>query len=322
MAALRGKKWSEGLERNAAVTDLATDGNSLYAASFAGVFRTPPAADTWQNVTGFPTNLYGVSALAASPDVVLAAAFGYGFGAQGALYRSTDSGESWAEQPLLTDPASAINAMTWTGSAFLAATNVYDGSGNALVYRSKDGIAWAPVAAWEPIPIHFLPGARVGVVFAGAGDALWISQDDGRTWTVLEQWAETDESISGLALFQDELYVALNQRSGGQGRLLRSALVGVQVAAEPAGALPSLALGPVSPNPVRASASAELSGPVGASVAVDVFDVTGRRVGSSTEVLEDASRVVSLPTGLAPGVYVVRAHTSGGTATRRFVVVD
>lgn len=84
---------------------------------------------------------------------------------------------------------------------------------------------------------------------------------------------------------------------------------------------PRLALA-LSSNPVRGLANIRLSGVRPGPLRVDLLDVTGRRVRNLHD--ENANVEVSLPlrtTGLAPGLYWLRASQAGVVATSRVVVL-
>ena len=86
----------------------------------------------------------------------------------------------------------------------------------------------------------------------------------------------------------------------------------------------TLALEAPYPNPFRTDATVALVLDRAATVAVEVFDVLGRRVAT----LHDGSLAAERHTftlhgdGFPPGVYVVRAHGDGISATRSIVHVD
>lgn len=86
-------------------------------------------------------------------------------------------------------------------------------------------------------------------------------------------------------------------------------------------------LGSPHPNPTRSTATLALELPFTATVRADVFDLVGRHIGMFVDgELEAAVYQLRVEgTGLAPGVYVVRALVSGGgevhTMARRFTLV-
>ncbi len=84
----------------------------------------------------------------------------------------------------------------------------------------------------------------------------------------------------------------------------------------------ALALGPVFPNPTTGVARVELALGEAADVALRVFDVTGREVARVFEGPVSGNRTVTLDTrGWAQGLYIVRAESAVGVATRRITVI-
>ncbi len=94
--------------------------------------------------------------------------------------------------------------------------------------------------------------------------------------------------------------------------------------AEPEGAPARLALDAPYPNPFRSEATVALVLDRAAAVAVEVFDVLGRRVATLHDGPLAAARHTFTLRGdaLPPGVYVVRAHGDGISATRSLVHID
>jgi hypothetical protein len=85
-----------------------------------------------------------------------------------------------------------------------------------------------------------------------------------------------------------------------------------------------LRLGAPRPQPARGTCTLDLTLPAGASVTVEVLDVTGRSVARplSGARLGAGPRRVSLDvSGLAPGAYVVRVRDGAAEAARRMIVV-
>lgn len=82
---------------------------------------------------------------------------------------------------------------------------------------------------------------------------------------------------------------------------------------------------PLFPNPASSAVAARiaLATPGAEEVTVTVYDAIGRRVETSFAgtTVAGAETVVELPTGLAPGVYVVRVAGTSFTATQRLTVL-
>jgi flagellar hook assembly protein FlgD len=84
----------------------------------------------------------------------------------------------------------------------------------------------------------------------------------------------------------------------------------------------------VFPNPIREEATIELSLREEASVSLDVFDLTGRRVGTILDGVQPAGvRLVrwdgrgSHGAGLAPGIYILRLQAGDLRQSRRVMLV-
>ena len=89
------------------------------------------------------------------------------------------------------------------------------------------------------------------------------------------------------------------------------------------GELPeTFAAAPVAfPNPASGAATVAFGLAAPSAVRVDVIDLLGRRVATLADGTEAAGDVrVSVPSGLAPGTYVVRVRTDAGAATTRLTI--
>ena len=97
------------------------------------------------------------------------------------------------------------------------------------------------------------------------------------------------------------------------------AFVSGEVAASPA----ALGLSPARPNPSHRVARLTLTLARAADVEVGLYDLLGRRVARLADgpAAAGALDLVVPVAGLAPGLYVVRARTADGVATRRLTVV-
>ena len=78
----------------------------------------------------------------------------------------------------------------------------------------------------------------------------------------------------------------------------------------------------VFPNPTSSGASVSFALAEASGVTVDLVDVLGRRVATlASGALPAGPARLRVPTGLAPGLYLVRVRTAAGTATARLSVV-
>jgi hypothetical protein len=115
-----------------------------------------------------------------------------------------------------------------------------------------------------------------------------------------------DISSPGAEPFLDEVRVSWNQQGLTPG--------------EPEGS--SVTLLPVSPNPACGVAVIRLYLEAQTQVRLCVFDISGRRVYDSMEMILEAGSPQFTVSDLAPGVYVCRVMSTRGSATGRFAVVE
>ena len=199
-------------------------------------------------------------------------------------------------------------------------------------------------------------GAVEALLLSGAGScsSLWSNRYDLRsnTWTV-----EPDERLGTVVLAKryrkddsssiESIVIGAGlgvlyyyyRDNGGPGSLgytrwdLRYAVADgvtygsslISVANEEEAAPAAFALGAAYPNPFRSTAALSLTLPAVEAVALEVFDVLGRRVlrrGLGMQPAGTSQHRFDLSSAPA-GLYIVRATTaSGETATRRLVKVD
>ena len=92
------------------------------------------------------------------------------------------------------------------------------------------------------------------------------------------------------------------------------------VATEPATGADRFTLRLAGPNPVREQTAFAVTAPAGETVRVEAFDLLGRQVAVLHDGPAPAGAVSFDARGLTPGLYVVRAETSGARQTVRVVV--
>jgi hypothetical protein len=157
----------------------------------------------------------------------------------------------------------------------------------------------------------------------------WRLADEGRFEDV---WLERSESgtvvwerVGGLPSREGDAHVIFD-RSAPAERPCAYRLVALEngarvVLAEPIEvSATGFALGPVTPNPGHGPLRIEFSLARQAPVALDVFDLAGRRVASLVRGTPAAGRHAIEWTGAPrPGLYLVRYRYPGGEATRRIV---
>ena len=155
------------------------------------------------------------------------------------------------------------------------------------------------------------------------------SADGGATWSHLAIVTQQQDGVQGTLDVTDAsppggpvVYRVLLQR-GGDWRVIGTAALGnlgVPVAERPL----RFALAALRPNPARGDVTIELASPADATVSVEVYDLAGRRVQAPLVRSVRAGSVsfrAPLATGLAPGLYLVRASDGRAVAETRLVVM-
>lgn len=163
----------------------------------------------------------------------------------------------------------------------------------------------------------------------------FVSADDGASLTdITAGYPRSANGYACVSVYTATATAAFGATTGGIGASAGCApgidpgagvyryMLGGQTAAEgDAPGAPALAL-TVAGNPVRGGSTVRLTLAEPGTVTVDLHDALGRRVARLAEGEHAAGDVtLSLPSGLAPGVYVVRAVVSGQSVSRTLTVV-
>src|SRR5207245_1595632 len=147
--------------------------------------------------------------------------------------------------------------------------------------------------------------------------------DGGRVWTRL---ATAPPQADGSLVFTDAAppgaeHVGYRATVERRGQVL---VLGTASLALGAGPPTRFALAPPRPNPASDDVVVELSSPVDAEVTLELFDLSGRRIGSRQHRRVGAgSAAFTLPLarGLAPGVYLLRVSDGTHFRTSRLAIV-
>ena len=170
-----------------------------------GFYRWQPSQERWLPLTEHfkfsERNYFGGEALAldpTNPDLVYIAAGKYVSVGPGALFKSTDRGETWQQSDLQV-PMGGNDDKRWAGNRL--AVNPFDasillfGSRQDGLWRSVDGgMTWKAVTALPAKPqdgigvlaIAFDPQIPGQVYLSAYGDGIYRSGDAGSTWQALE----------------------------------------------------------------------------------------------------------------------------------------
>jgi len=294
------------------LSDLEVRRDSLYAATAgAGVYvRALEPLGAWQHFGEEfePNQASNVNDLALGGARLLASA-----GGNGTVFTRDPTDADW-ELSFLRDhlsPGLSAFGVAWNG------TNWIVGSNNGVFHRADGEASWTRANPGFGT-VNWATFAAAGRTVFGAFDlatavVIARSDDDGATWGVLE--VLPDVFVYALAVSGATLYAArvdgLWQRGTGA----------VGVPADPApGALRFAVRGP---QPARGAIALHFELPSAGAVAIELFDVSGRRVAPIARgEWPSGPHDVALETGgLAPGVYAARLTAPGGAATARVVLV-
>lgn len=194
---------------------LPVDPRQFFAATEAGVFRSADGCANWQPALGGADPAPAITALLVDGEseeqpLVLA-------GTLGGIFRSTDSGATWAEVAL-SQPAPLVTALLRSPDGYYYAGTAQDG----IFTSTNGGRTWVRwnfgLVDWRVFSLAAAGPANAPVIFAGAETGVFSSKNKGRAWR------ET-----GFPLDQGPV-IALAAAAGGQvifagtesGRLFRS----------------------------------------------------------------------------------------------------
>jgi hypothetical protein len=208
-------------------------------------------------------------------------------------------------------PGLAAQSALWTGRRWVVGTS----SGVFLSPSGRD--SWTTSSTnltGMKSSALVMSGPRLFIGFDSNNNfSLSQSQDDGTTWSPVETVPNASDyqlAVQGTLLYaarSDGLWFrsagTVSVGGGGEPGRLRFAVSGRQ--------------------PVRESARLHFELPQAGAVAIEVFDVAGRRAANRIEgSLSAGTHDVTLDTrGLAPGVYQARLTADGASETARLVCV-
>lgn len=295
------------------VSDFEVRGDSILVSTFgAGVYvRRLSVADTWHPFGDAfePNQAANVNDLALGNARLFASA-----GANGMAFARDPGDPDWTVSTFLDGPlvpGLTTESAIFTGSRWVVGTN-------AGVFLSPSGRG-----SWTPSTTNF--PAMKSSMFASTGQQLFIgfdfnndfslsqSQDNGTTWTHVETVPNTFGYQ--LAVQRGVLYAGRSD-----GLWFRSAgTVSVSAGGEPGPLRFALA-----EQPVRDAARFHFELPRTSVVAIELFDLAGRRAADRIEGSWPAGpHDVTLDTrGLASGVYLARLVAGDASESARMVCVQ
>ncbi len=179
-----------------------------------GVFRSTDAGGTWQYVASTNPDANGdwrfVNRLAIHPaqTQVLLAALTNTSGASGAIYRSTDGGQSWSR----VSPFKALDIAFEPGNPANAVAGLDDGT---IAFSRDAGLTWTRTAPLVASPSGRGNTARAEIAFARSQPGtvyasvdnlkgeVWRSSDSGATWAKLS----TPEHLNNQGDYDNTIWV-------------------------------------------------------------------------------------------------------------------
>ena len=292
------------------IIDLAVRGDSLFLATEGdGAWVRNLRAGTWGRFGAAfgPAQATNMTAIAAGGSRLLAAG-----GFNGTVFFRDPGQSDWTLSLLFNDrfaPGLAGLSAFWTGTRWLVGAN------NGVYASALGQEPWTFVDPGAGSPLFGVAFAQHGndlfAAFAAFTSLVALSQDDGSTWQPLDTVALP---VTGLAVVGNTLYAS---RFDG---LWRRSLDSVTDVPD-RGAPPQLAFALAGPQPIADRVRFSFDLPEAGDIAIEVFDVTGRRVGDAIRDTRPAGRgEATWDAGrLAAGVYHARLTTAHARAIARLV---
>jgi hypothetical protein len=292
------------------ITDLLIRGDSLYAATDgSGAWVRNLTSGTWNRFGNAFDSQPQTTAIAAGGSRLLACS-----GVNGSVFFRDPGQADWTLSLLLNDRFAAgltAESAAWNGRGWVVGSNIG-------VFHSATGESPWTFVDFGLRPLFFTAVVTRGTDFfvslgAADGTLIALSHDDGFTWLGLDTLAGAQ--TYDMALQETTLY------AGRVGGLWRRSIA--NVASVPGGgkAASHLAFAIAGSQPVGTRVRFRFELPEAGPIAIEVFDVAGRRVGDTIrearpagrgEIEWDASR-------LAPGVYLARLSAARERAMARLV---
>ncbi len=292
------------------IIDMLIRGDSMFVATEgSGAWVRNLTSGTWHlfgNVFG-PAQATNMTLIAAGGSRLFAAG-----GFNGTVFYRDPGDPDWTQSLLFNDQlAPGLTALSalWTGTRWVVGSNI------GVFYSDLGQSPWTFSDPGVGGPLFTVPMAQVGgdliANFRGFTSTISASHDDGVTWQTIET---LPVPVTGLAVLGNTLYAS---RTDGLWRRPVADLVSVPAPGAPA----RLSFGIQGAQPVGDHVRFAFELPEAGPIAIEVFDVAGRRAGEPLRdtrpggagVVEwDANR-------LAAGVYFARLTAFGRHAIVRMV---
>jgi photosystem II stability/assembly factor-like uncharacterized protein len=292
------------------IIDMLIRGDSLYVATEGGgAWVRNLTAGTWQPYGNefAPDQATNMTLIAAGGSRLFAAG-----GFNGTVFFRDPGDPDWTLSLLFNDRfAAGLAALSavWTGTRWVVGSNI------GIFYSALGESPWTFSDPGAGRPLFTVPIAMAGhdliANFGAFSSTISVSHDDGGTWQTLEI---LPMPVTGLAVVGNTIYAS---RTDGLWRRPIADLVSVGGSSAPSRLTFAIAGSQPIGERVRFAFELPESGPI----AIEVFDLAGRRVGNAIRENRQAGHGESEwdARRLAPGVYNARLTAPGGRAVARLI---
>jgi photosystem II stability/assembly factor-like uncharacterized protein len=238
------------------------------------VWRSSNDGNTWSAISPDLTNGGYLRAIAICPGVPGSY---YAASSDGVVSFTSDDGASWQRRSTGLPGAAVLRVVVQPGNSAVAYAISRELGGDRVFKTTNTGMTWSSITGNLPegmsphsIAVDFRP--EPDQLYVGSEYGLWTSGDGGVTW-IQDSSGLPNTTVFDLQMdLAHDLLVAATH-----GRGMWKATLGTSVAVEPTPSV-RFALDPVRPQPVRASVGLQYHLPRAATVALELFDVRGRKV--------------------------------------------
>jgi hypothetical protein len=307
-----GENWEEigdGLDL-AQVRCITNKGNSLFAGTDNGVFRSTNNGSDWTAVNTGLQEFLAINDIAVVGSNLFAGSNFYG------MFLSTNNGGSWK----------AINNglksnFTVTSLAVIN-NNLFAASSDGVAISTNNGTSWKYVNSG----IEFASVKSLVVVgrnlFSGSNTGVFVTTNNGNSWVDVNAGLSKKSTVS-LSVNNTHIFAGISTLGGPERSVWRRPL-SEMINTNSVQPLPiSTISSTVYPNPFTNSTTISYTLPKRDMVAIEVFDILGRKIQTLANEVMDAGlhSVVFHGENLPLGMYTVKI-TSGASSEEMKVVLS
>jgi photosystem II stability/assembly factor-like uncharacterized protein len=268
------------------------------------VWRSPDDGNTWNALSPDLTNGGNLRAIAICPGVPGSY---YAASSDGVVSFTSDDGASWQRRSTGLPGAAIPRVVVQPGNSGVAYAISREVGGDRVFKTTNTGVTWSSITGNLPdgvsphsIAVDFRPEPDQLYVVSDYG--LWTSSDGGATWI------KDTSGLPNTTVFDLQLDLAHGLLvAATHGRGMWKATLGTSVAVEDTPTV-RFALDPVRPQPVRGGVALQYHLPRAAAVALELFDVRGRKV----QVIDAGWREAGAHRARWEGTDAAGAHVPSG----------